>query len=167
MRCHIYIYIFVCPVVDTTLLHVCTLWSGIFLLTVHCMLLSPLGYIPEHRYHMKITFWCKLYFMFHWSLRDELTHFCWDWVGSMVDRGLDDKNYSEEVRKAWKEARCNGLRSVEVDLLRMIAGRGWRCWKLGYEDTSLQDDALSASPWKIRPEDGLPASYMNSSSIMQ
>jgi hypothetical protein len=35
MRGHIYIYIyiyniFVCPVVDTTLLYVCTLWLGIF-----------------------------------------------------------------------------------------------------------------------------------------
>ena len=31
---------------------------------------------------------------------------------------------------------------LEVDLLRMIEGKGWRMWKLRYEDTSLQDDAL-------------------------
>ena len=49
----------------------------------------------------------------------------WDWVGTMVNRELEDNNYSEEVRKGWKEARCNGLRSVEVDLLRMIEGKGW------------------------------------------
>ena len=44
----------------------------------------------------------------------------------MVDRGLDNNYYSVEVQKGWKEARCNGLRSVEVDLLRMIEGKGWR-----------------------------------------
>jgi hypothetical protein len=42
----------------------------------------------------------------------------------VVDRELDDNYYSEEVLKGWKEAQCNGLRSVEVDLLRMIQGRG-------------------------------------------
>jgi hypothetical protein len=55
---------------------------------------------------------------------EEFLHLCWDWVGTMVDRELGDNNYSEEVRGGWKEARCNGLRSVEVDLLRMIDGRG-------------------------------------------
>ena len=53
-----------------------------------------------------------------------MKHFCWDWVGTMVDRELDDNNYSEEARKGWKEARFNGLRSLEVDLLRMIEGKG-------------------------------------------
>ena len=53
-----------------------------------------------------------------------MSHFWWDWVGTVVDRELDDNYYSEEVRKGWKEAQCNGLRSVEVDLLRMIQGRG-------------------------------------------
>ena len=50
----------------------------------------------------------------------------WDWVGAMVNRELEDNNYSEEVRKGWKEARCNGFRSVEDDLLIMIEGNGWR-----------------------------------------
>ena len=53
-----------------------------------------------------------------------MSHFWWDWVGTVVDTELDDNYYSEEVRKGWKEAQCNGLRSVEVDLLRMIQGRG-------------------------------------------
>jgi hypothetical protein len=115
---------------------------GYFLLTVHCRVLTPLRNIPEHRYHMQITFWCKHYHIFQWSLRNELSHFWWDWVGTVVDRELDDNYYSEEVRKCWKDAQCYGLRSVEVDLLRIIQGRGWRWWKLGYEDTSLQNDAL-------------------------
>ena len=49
-----------------------------------------------------------------------MSHFWWDWIGTVVDWELDDDYYSEEVRKGWKEAQCNGLRSVEVDLLRMI-----------------------------------------------
>jgi hypothetical protein len=31
---------------------------------------------------------------------------------------------------------------LEVDLLKTLNGKGRRLWKLGYEDTSLQDDAL-------------------------
>jgi hypothetical protein len=31
---------------------------------------------------------------------------------------------------------------LEVDLLKMIEGKGRRLWKLRYEDTSLQDGAL-------------------------
>jgi hypothetical protein len=115
---------------------------GYFFTTVHCRVLTPLRSIPEHRYHMQIIFWCKHYLMFHWSLRDELSHFWWHWVGTVVDKELDDNYYCEEVRKGWKEAQCNGLRRVEVDLLKMIQGKGWRWWKLGYEDTSLQIDAL-------------------------
>jgi hypothetical protein len=42
--------------------------------------------------------------------------FCWDWVGTMVDRELDDNDYSEEVRKGWKGARC-------IDLM------GYGMWK--------------------------------------
>ena len=49
-----------------------------------------------------------------------MSHFWLDLVGTMVDREPDDNYYSEEVGKGWKEAQCNGLRSMEVDLLRMI-----------------------------------------------
>jgi hypothetical protein len=46
----------------------------------------------------------------------------------MVDRELDDSNYSEEVRKGWKGARCIDSMGYGVwkylDLLRMIEGRG-------------------------------------------
>ena len=45
-----------------------------------------------------------------------MTHFCWDWVGTMVDRELDDNDYSEEVQKGWKGARC-------IDVM------GYRVWK--------------------------------------
>jgi hypothetical protein len=38
----------------------------------------------------------------------------------------------EEVRKGWKEARRNGIWSVEVNLsIGMIEEKGWRWWKLG------------------------------------
>jgi hypothetical protein len=63
-------------------------------------------------------------------------------VGTVVNRKLKYNFYSDEVQKGWKETRCNGLCSVEVDLLGMIEGNGRRFWKLAYEDTSLQDDAL-------------------------
>jgi hypothetical protein len=44
---------FFCTVVDTTLLYVCTLWLGFFLLTVHRQVLTPLGFIQlEHQYHV-------------------------------------------------------------------------------------------------------------------
>ena len=32
--------------------------------------------------------------------------------------------------------------NLEVDLLGMTEGKGRRLWKLGYEDTSLQDDGM-------------------------
>ena len=48
----------------------------------------------------------------------------WDRVGALVNRELED--YSEEVRKGWKEARCNGFLSVEDDSLLTIEGNGWR-----------------------------------------
>jgi hypothetical protein len=60
----------------------------------------------------------------------------------MVNRELEHNHNSEEVQKGWKEARCNGLSSVEVDILRMIERKGWQWCKSGYEDTSLQEDAL-------------------------
>jgi hypothetical protein len=83
----------------------------------------------------------------------------------MVNMELEDNYYSKEVHKGWKEARCDGLWCVEVYLLRMIEGRGWRWWKLGYEDTSIQNYAsfysvLSRSI-KIRWVDRLPASKEN------
>jgi hypothetical protein len=68
--------------------------------------------------------------------------FCWTWVGTVVIRELEYNYYSEDVRKGCKEASCNGLRSVEVDLLNMIEEKGRQLWKSGYEETSLQDDAL-------------------------
>jgi hypothetical protein len=37
----------------------------------------------------------------------------------------EDNHYSEEIRKGWREARYNGLWCVEVDLLRIIEGKGW------------------------------------------
>jgi hypothetical protein len=43
--------------------------------------------------------------------------------------------YSEELWKGWKEARYNGLWSMEVDLLRIIEGKGLRWGKFGYENT--------------------------------
>jgi hypothetical protein len=42
----------------------------------------------------------------------------------MVNRELEDNYHIEEARKGWKEARCIGSWSVEVDLLRMIEGKG-------------------------------------------
>jgi hypothetical protein len=63
--------------------------------------------------------------MVHLSLRDKLTHFCWAWVGTAVNRELKDNYHFEEVRMGWKEARYNGLCGVEVYLLRMIEGMDW------------------------------------------
>jgi hypothetical protein len=40
----------------------------------------------------------------------------------VVNMELEYNNYSEEVRKGWKEARCNRLLSVDVDLLRILRG---------------------------------------------
>jgi hypothetical protein len=38
----------------------------------------------------------------------------------------------EEVRKGWKEARCNWIWSGEVNLsIGIIEEKGWRWWKLG------------------------------------
>jgi hypothetical protein len=67
----------------------------------------------------------------------------------MVNRELEDSNYSEEVRNGRKEARCNWLRNVEEDLLRVIEGNGWQWWNLGYMDTSLQNDALFYSVFNL------------------
>jgi hypothetical protein len=64
--------------------------------------------------------------MLHLSLRDKLNHFCWTWVGIVVNGELEYNYNSVEIRKDWKEARCNGLSNVEVDLLRMIEGEGQR-----------------------------------------
>ena len=51
----------------------------------------------------------------------------------MVNRELEDIYYSEEARMGWKEAPCNGLWSMELDLfITMIEGKGWRLWKLEY-----------------------------------
>jgi hypothetical protein len=56
---------------------------------------------------------------------------------------------------------------VEVDLMRMIEGKRWPWWKLGYEDMydrfkmMLYSIQSSAGPWKIRPKDGLPACIDN------
>jgi hypothetical protein len=47
-------------------------------------------------------------------------------VGIMVNSEVEDNKYSKELCKGWKEARYNGLWSVEVDLLRIIEGKGWR-----------------------------------------
>jgi hypothetical protein len=44
----------------------------------------------------------------------------------MVNRELEDNDFSEEVRKNWKEARCNGLWGEEVDLTRIIEEKGRR-----------------------------------------
>ena len=60
-----------------------------------------------------------------------MTNLFWAWVGTIVNRELEDNYYSEEVQKSWKETRCNGLWSVEVDLLKTIEGKGWRWQKLG------------------------------------
>jgi hypothetical protein len=93
---------------------------------------------------MRFTFryYSKHYFLLQFSLRDKLTHFFWVWVGTMENRELENNYYSEKVRKGLKEARCNGSWSVEVEILRMIEGKGRRWWRLGYENTLLQDDAL-------------------------
>jgi arginine exporter protein ArgO len=75
------IYIFVCPVVDTTLLYVCTLWLGIF---TKC---SPSGLDTSQ----SIGIICKLFL-------DVIT-----FSVSFITEGLEDNYYSEEVRKGWKE----------------------------------------------------------------
>jgi hypothetical protein len=49
----------------------------------------------------------------------------------------EDNYCSVEVQKGQKEARYNGLWGVEVDLLRIIEGKGWQWWKLRYEDEQL------------------------------
>jgi hypothetical protein len=48
----------------------------------------------------------------------------------MINREPEYSYYSEELRKGWKEPQCNGLWSVEVDLLKWIEGKGWRWWKI-------------------------------------
>jgi hypothetical protein len=63
--------------------------------------------------------------MVHLSLRDKLTHFCWAWAGTAVNRELGDNYHFEEVQNGWKEARYNGLCGVEAYLLRMIEGKDW------------------------------------------
>ena len=100
---YIYISIFVCPVVDTTLLYVCTLWLGI-LLTVDRWVVTPL----------RVSISCancffKNHFLLHLLLKDKLTYFFWAWIGTTINRELEDNYYSEEVRKDCKVARCNGL----------------------------------------------------------
>jgi hypothetical protein len=51
------------------------------------------------------------------SLRDKLNHFCWTWIGTMGNRELEDSYYTaRKYERVWKEARCNGLRSVLQEL---------------------------------------------------
>jgi hypothetical protein len=121
----LYFYIsiyFVYPVVDTTLLYVCTLWLGI--LFTNC---SPSDLDTTQSIGcVQIISWCERYILLHLSLSDKLTHLCSAWVGTIANRELEDNYYSEEVQKGWKEARCSGFWSVEVDLFRAIEGKGWR-----------------------------------------
>jgi hypothetical protein len=70
----------------------------------------------------------------------------------------EDNYYKEEVRKGWKEAWWNGLWGVEIDLLRMIEGNGWRWWDMRIHRFILFYSVLSRSI-ETRPEDGLPASH--------
>ena len=94
---------------------------------------SPLGLDTTQ----SIGIMCKLFldvitFSVSFITKGQIDSFLWAWVGPVVNGQLEYNHYIEEVRKGWKEARCNGIWSVEVNLsIRMIEEKGWRWWKLG------------------------------------
>jgi hypothetical protein len=61
---YIYIYIYICLSGRWHHFAFCLYTVvGYFLLTVHCRVLTPLKFIPEHRYHVEIISWCKYHFL--------------------------------------------------------------------------------------------------------
>ena len=130
MVIYIYISIFVCPVVDTTLLYVCTLWLGIRF--TNCSS-SGLDTTESISIMCNVIYFLMLSLLSAWFITEgQIDSFLLDLGREYGKLGTGRQLSREEVRKGWKEARCNGIWSVEVNLsIGMIEEKGWRWWKLG------------------------------------
>jgi hypothetical protein len=108
---YINISIFVCPVVDTTLLYVCTLWLGI--LFTYCSS-SGLDTTESISIMCNAIYFSMLSLFSAWFITEgQIDSFLLDLGRDYSKLGTGRQLSREEVRKGWKEARCNGIWIME------------------------------------------------------